>query len=292
LGELYGLTIPQLMELWRWKSYPRATEALKSICYDPIIHRDSRETVIYPGKPELIYRVRRHGSGKDVMAGDVYVLLTAGAQKIRQSMEDYDPPFYVELNKARQLTAGIWSHTLLVNSVLIKLKLFADAHPVRFRVEGGVHERRMRKDYEKAFKLYPDGVIKFLIKRGNDWKHRLFFLEVERTSAQSKDKWQAKVRQYINLFEYKLQTYFHTDIAFVLVLVTVPEFVHHLVHWTEETLQEMGDVALSYRTRFCIGLLDLSLPPTEFFCLPRFYEPFEDSPREVFDGLVLAQPKV
>ncbi len=277
LGDFYGLTIPQVMELYGWKSYERTTEAFKRITSTPT-------------KPGLIYRIRRHGAGKDTLPGDVYVLLTTGAHKLQSELEDCNPTFSFDLNKAKQLSPGAWTHTLLVNSVLTKLKLFAASSPLHFRLEGGTHERSMRNEYKDAFKLYPDGVIKFLIRRGNHMKHRMLFLEVERTSAESKSKWQMKVRQYINLFEYKLQTYFQTNMTFVLVLVTVPEFVYHLVHWTEEVLTEMGKE--EYRTWFCIGHLDLSLTPAQFFCLPRFYKPFEDEPREVFDGLVSAHPPV
>src|SRR5438132_5503805 len=90
LGDLYGLTIQQVMELWGLQSYPKATVAFKHIVSEP------REKTIYPKKEELIYRLRRHGLGKDTIAGDVYFLLNAGAEKLRSSIEDYNPTFHFE----------------------------------------------------------------------------------------------------------------------------------------------------------------------------------------------------
>src|SRR5205085_2612289 len=95
-----------------------------------------------------------------------------------------------------------------------------------------------------------------------------------------------KVRGYIDLFQTKLNMYFQTDMTFVLVIVTDPEFVFHLRNWTEETLRELDRE--EYRTWFCIGCLDKNLTPVQFFCTKRFYKPFDKSPHEVFDGLVLA----
>src|SRR5207302_9986444 len=140
----------------------------------------------------------------------------------------YNPTFSFELNQAKLLKPGVWEHTLLVNEVLIKLKLFSDTHPNHFRLQEIDHERIMRNKYEKAFEIYPDGFIRFLLKRGNKWKTRCCFLELEHTSAHDKHSWQLKVRRYINLFQYKLRTYFDAEITFVLVIVTNPEFVRHL----------------------------------------------------------------
>jgi hypothetical protein len=148
----------------------------------------------------------------------------------------------------------------------------------------------MRKKYGNSFALHSDGFVRPLVHLGKRWVSMPFFLELEHTSARDKKNWQDKVRHFLNLFETKLQTYFETSAVFVLVLITDPDYALHLLHWTEEILTDLQK--LEYRTWFCIGSADFTLSPAEFFCLPRFYKPFEQAPREVFDGLILAQPPV
>ena len=251
LGDLYCLTIKQMMRLWGWLDYSKATIAFKK--------------AVNTG---FIYRVHRHGLGKETIAGDVYFLLGEGAKRL--SSADLAPTFSFDLNKAKQLRPGGLEHTLLVNETIIKLKHFADLAPGRFRLEEITHERSMRNEYRDAFKLYPDGFVEFLIKQSNKWNKRCFFLELEHTSARDKEKWIAKVRSYINLFEYKLGTYFQTDRTFVLVLVTDPEYVRHLKNLTETTLEEMGTEALAYRNWFCFGSFEQELSPLNFFAQSRF----------------------
>jgi hypothetical protein len=156
-------------------------------------------------------------------------------------------------------------------------------------LEDITHERSMRSVYKDAFKLYPDGFVRFLIKQGNKWNTRCFFLELEHTSARDKEKWLAKVRQYLNLFAYKLQTHFATDRTFVLVLITDTEYVRQLKNLTETMLEEMGTEALAYRNWFCFGSFEQkqTLSPVHFFCTPRFYNPFNKAPVVPFPGLIL-----
>jgi hypothetical protein len=272
LGDLYGLTIRQMMRLWGWNDYAKATIAFKNEV-----------------NKNLIYRIRRHGLGKETNPGDVYFLLTEGARHLQ--MLDLQPTFFFELNKAKLLRPGGLEHTLLVNETIIKLKLFADTVPSRLRLEDITHERSMRNEYKEAFKLYPDGFVEFLIKQGNKWNKRCFFVELEHTSARDKEKWIAKVRNYINLFEYKLGTYFNTDRTFVLVLVTDPEYVRHLKNLTETTLEEMGTEALAYRNWFCFGAFEQELSPLHFFAQSRFYNPFNKAPVVPFPGLILSAPQ-
>jgi len=271
LGDLYGLTIKQMMRLWGWQDYPKATVAFKNGV-----------------NKNLIYRVHRHGLGKETIAGDVYFLLNEGADRLKES--DLGPTFSFQSNKAKLLRPGGLEHTLLVNETIIKLKLFADMVPNRLRLEDITHERSMRNEYKDAFKLYPDGFVEFLIKQNNKWNKRCLFLELEHTSARDKEKWIEKVRSYINLFEYKLGTYFSTDRTFVLVLVTDAEYVRHLKNLTETTLEELektGVPALQYRNWFCFGHFDQEMSPLKFFAQPRFFNPFNKAPVVPFPGLIL-----
>jgi|SRR6266487_3278825 len=268
LSDLYCLTIKQMMLLWGWLDYSKATIAFKKAV-----------------DLQYIYRVHRHGLGKETIPGDVYFLLHEGARRLQ--LIDLQPTFSLELNKAKQLRPGGLEHTLLVNETIIKLKLFADIAPNRLRLEDITHERSMRNEYREAFKLYPDGFVEFLIKQGNKWNKRCFFLELEHTSARDREKWIAKVQNYINLFEYKLGTYFNTDRTFVLVLVIDPEYVRHLRNLTETTLEEMGTEALAYRNWFCLGHFDQDLSVLHFFAQSRFYNPFNKAPVVPFPGLVL-----
>jgi len=269
LGDLYCLTIKQMMRLWGWQDYSKATIAFKNAV-----------------NKYLIYRIRRHGLGKETNPGDVYFLLSEGARHLH--LLDLNPTFFFDLNKAKLIRPGGLEHTLLVNDSLIKLKLFADLAPNRLRLEGCTHERSMRNEYKDAFKLYPDGFVEFLIKQGNKWNKRCFFLELEHTSARDREKWTAKIRSYINLFENKLDTYFSSDRTFVLVLVTDAEYVRHLKNLTETTLEEMGTEALAYRNWFCFGHFDPDLPTLNFFAQPRFFNPFNKVSVVPFPGLVLS----
>jgi hypothetical protein len=268
LGDLYCLTIKQMMRLWGWNDYSKATIAFKK--------------AVNAG---LIYRVHRHGLGKETIPGDVYFLLHEGARQLQ--LLDLNPTFFFDLNKAKQLRPGGLEHTLLVNETIIKLKQFADLAPGRFRLEEITHERSMRNEYRDAFKLYPDGFIRFYLKIGNRFKLACCFLELEHTSSRDANKWREKVRSYINLFEYKLQPYFHSDRTFVLVLVTEPEYVRHLKNLTEATLEEMGNEALAYRNWFCFGSFEQEMSPVQFFCTPRFANPFNKAPVVPFPGLIL-----
>jgi hypothetical protein len=269
LGDLYCLTIKQMMRLWDWKDYSKATIAFKNVV-----------------NKNLIYRIRRHGLGKETIPGDVYFILNQGVTSL--TALDIIPTFSFELNKAKLIRPGGLEHTLLVNETLIKLKLFADLAPNRIRLENITHERSMRNEYKDAFKLYPDGFVEFLIKQGNKWNKRCFFLELEHTSARDRVKWIAKVRSYINLFEYKLGTYFSMDRTFVLILVTDTEYVRHLKNLTETTLEEMGTEALAYRNWFCFGHFTQELSPLNFFAQPRFLNPFNKAPVVPFPNLVLS----
>ncbi|SRR6266571_1260436 len=269
LGDLYCLTIKQMMRLWGWLDYSKATIAFKNAV-----------------NKNLIYRVHRHGLGKETIAGDVYFLLSEGTRHLQ--LLDLHPTFSLDLNKAKLLRPGGLEHTLLVNETIIKLKQFADLAPNRLRLEDITHERSMRNVYKDAFKLYPDGFVEFLIKQSNKWNKRCFFLELEHTSARDREKWVAKVLSYINLFEYKLGTYFQTDRTFVLVLVTDPEYVRHLKNLTEKTLEEMGTEALVYRNWFCFGAFDNDLSTLKFFAQPRFLNPFNKALVVPFPNLVLS----
>jgi hypothetical protein len=109
LGDLYGLTISQTMRLWGWPNYSVATTRFKKAV-----------------NKNLIYRIRRHGLGKEVIPGDVYVLINAGVYRLYE-LDFLTPTFSFDLKKAQQLRPAGLTHTLLVNDALIKLKLFADA---------------------------------------------------------------------------------------------------------------------------------------------------------------------
>src|SRR5947207_10825607 len=58
-----------------------------------------------------------------------------------------------------------------------------------------------------TFELYMDGFVRPLVYLGKKWRDMPFFLELEHTSARDKNNWQTKVRRYLHLFEYNLQTY-------------------------------------------------------------------------------------
>jgi hypothetical protein len=270
LGDLYCLTIKQMMQLWGWLDYSKATIAFKKAVNEG-----------------LIYRVYRHGLGKETIAGDVYFLMHSGAQ-VLEDRHELASTFYFEPNKAKLIRPGGLEHTLLVNETIIKLKLFADLAPNRLRLEDITHERRMRNEYKDAFKLYPDGYVEFLIKQGNKWNKRCLFLEMEHTSARDAQKFASKIRAYINLFEYKLGTYFGTDRTFVLVLITDPEYVRHLKNLTETILDEMGTEALVYRNWFCFGHFDQEMSPLNFYAQPRFLNPFNKAPVVPFPNLILS----
>ena len=232
------------MWLYEWKSYPKATIAFKKLV-----------------DAGLIYRKRRHGLGKEEIEGDAYLLLTAGAKKLRESQ--LTPTFSIEPKQAQRVSIVPLTHTLLVNAVLIELYRFQRAHPNRFRIEYLEHERVMRKKYGNIFELYMDGFVRPLVHLGKRWLAMPFFLEIEHTSARDKQNWQEKVRKYVELFDRNLQISFDTPAAFVLVMTTNPEYVRHLQQWTEEVLEQMQKE--EYRTWFCIGSLDLILTPAEFF---------------------------
>jgi hypothetical protein len=263
LSEHYCLSIKQVMRLYGWKSYPKATIAFKKLV-----------------DAGLIYRKRRRGFVDRF--GDAYVLLTAGAQQLKE--REFIPAFSCQLRQAQEASIVSLTHTLYVNDVLIELYLLQRQHPTRFRIESVEHERLMRKKYGHAFVLYMDGFVRVLVRTKQDWLRMPFFLELEHTSARDKVNWQNKVRRYIDLFDQQLAAYFDTPAAFVLIIVTNPDSVRQLKQWTEEVLTELHKE--EYRTWFCIGAFDLTLSPVQFFCTPRFYKPFQTSPQEAFDGLL------
>src|SRR5436309_3118034 len=87
LGDLYCLTIKQMMRLWGWKDYSKATISFKN--------------VVNAG---LVYRIHRHGLGKETISGDVYFLLTAGSLRIQERYKELKTPaFSFSLDKAKQL---------------------------------------------------------------------------------------------------------------------------------------------------------------------------------------------
>ena len=253
------------MRLCGWKSYPKATIAFKKLV-----------------DTGLIYRKKRHGLGKTLIEGDAYLLLSDGAKKLRES--GTTPVFSFEPKQAVERVSIVpLTHTLLVNDVLIDLFLFQSAYPNRFRIEKVDHERSMRRLYKDVFELFPDGFICPLIQFKKGWVKMPFFLELQHTSARDKERYQTKVRHYLRLFENKLQLYFETNAAFVLILTTNPEYVNHHVHWTEEVLTQLR--AEEYRNWFCIGSFDRDLTPVDFFCTRRFFNPFNKSPIVAFTGL-------
>ncbi len=200
--------------------------------------------------------------GHDTNPGDVYFLLRAGAHRLQEQYYEIEKPAFVfDHSKAKSLRVGGLEHTLLVNQSLILLHQFANLVPNRIRLDDIVHERRVRSEYKDAFKLYPDGFVRFFYKRGNKWVRRSLFLELEHTSAHDLVDWTTKTENYVNLFEYKFRTYFDLDMSFVLVLVTKQEYVQYLRHATERVLTNMGDMGLNYRPWFLFAHYDQTLSP-------------------------------
>ena len=73
----------------------------------------------------------------------------------------------------------------------------------------------------------------------------------------------------------------------VLVLTMHEAYVVHHKQWTEEVLAEAGERGRAYGNHFLIGsydtgIADMRVEPLEFFCTPRFSQPFTDTPFPVF----------
>jgi len=67
------------------------------------------------------------------------------------------------------------------------------------------------------------------------------------------------------------------------------EYVSYHKQWTEGVLQERGGKGRAFSNHFLIGVYDTGISdntvtPVQFFCSPRFFTPFEDTPRPAFDS--------
>ncbi len=275
LGEHYVLTIRQWMRLFTWKAYPKATAHFKTLV-----------------DTKLIVRKDREGRGGTLVSGDWFFLLTKGANELVRRKQA-SPPFKLEPNEAAKASGDALFHTFLVNEVLIHLRLLERTHPDILTIEGIDHERSMRRNYIAALgsdtKLYPDGFLRLLVPTPNGLKRKYTFLELQHTTQKDKHNWQSKVRKYLDLFARTetLEKYFHTRTPRVLVLTMDEEYVSYHTKWTEEVLAERGEKGRAYGNRFLIGsydtgISDMSVEPLQFFCTPRFYQPFTDTPYPVF----------
>jgi len=274
LGEHYVLTIKQWMRLFAWGSYPRATQYFKELREEGWIYHKDRE-----------------GRGGKLVEGDWFFLLTKGANELVKRKQP-SPLFTLEPNEAQKASGDTLVHTSLVNEVLIHLRLLEREQPDIIRIEGLDHERSMRRTYLAALadsKLYPDGFLRLLVPTPNGLKRRHTFLELQHTTQKDEAAWKTKCRKYLALFEQTdiLGKFFSTKTPQVLVITMNEEYVLHHEKWTEEVLQEAGARGREYSSRFIIGaydtrISDMSMSPEQFFCTPRFYAPFHDTPRSVF----------
>jgi len=276
LGQHYVLTIKQWMRLFEWKSYPRATQYFKEL-----------------KENGLIYRKDREGRGGTLAQGDWFFLLTKGANELLKRKQA-TPQFSLEPNEAGKASGDTLFHTYLVNELLIHLRLLERSHPDLFQIANIDHERSMRRNYLAALgtdtKLYPDGFLRLLVPTANGLKRRYLFLELQHTTQKDKHNWQTKVRKYRDLFDRPdlLEKFFSTRAPQALVITTDEAFVAYHKAWTEEVLAEAGEKGRSYSNRFLIGaydkgINDMSMPPDQFFCTPRFYAPFQDVAYPVFE---------
>jgi len=274
LGEHYVFTIKQWMRLFEWGSYPRATQYFKEL-------KDN----------DMIYRKDREGRGGKLVEGDWFFLLTKGANELVRRRQD-SPLFRLEPNEAERASGDTLVHTYLVNEILIHLRLLERSHPEIVKIVQIDHERSMRRYYLAAladFKLYPDGFVRLLVPTPNGLKQRHSFLELQHTTQRDEANWKTKCRKYLELFDQAdvLDKFFATRTPQVLVLTMDAEYIAYHKHWTEEVLAERGDRGRAYGNRFLIGaydtgISDMTLPPEQFFCAPRFSTPFQSTPRSVF----------
>jgi hypothetical protein len=275
LGEHYVLTIRQWMRLFAWKSYPKATQYFKTL-------RDYG----------LIYRKDREGRGGTLAQGDWFFLLTKGANELVRRKQP-TPLFKLEPNEAEKASGDTLFHTYLVNEILIHLRLLEREHPDIVTIEHIDHERSMRRNYLQALgsetKLYPDGFLRLLVPTANGLKRRYTFLELEHTTQKDGANWKTKCRKYLALFDRPdvLAQFFSTRTPHVLVIAMDADAVPHIQHWTQEVLTEYKDKGRAYSSRFLIGaydpgISDMTMPPEQFFCTPRFATPFQSTPHAVF----------
>ena len=274
LGEHYVMTIRQWMRLFAWGSYPRATSYFKEL-----------------KEQEWIFHKDREGRGGKLVEGDWFFLLTKGANELVKRKQAA-PLFRLEPNEAEKTSGDTLFHTYLVNEIFIHLRLLERARPEIVRIEQIDHERSMRRNYLAALadsKLYPDGFLRLLTPTRNGLKRKYMFLELQHTTQKDEANWKTKCRKYIALFERPdiLEQFFSTRTPQVLVITMDTEYVAYHKEWTEEVLTEAGDRGLGYGNRFLVGafdtgISDMTMPPQQFFCTPRFYTPFHDAPHAVF----------
>jgi len=275
LGEHYVITIKQWMRLFEWGSYPRATQYFKEL----------REN-------DWIYRKDREGRGGKLVEGDWFFLLTKGANELVRRKQP-SPLFKLEPNEAEKTSGDTLVHTYLVNEILIHLRLLERTQPGILTIERIDHERIMRRNYLNALgadsKLYPDGFLRLLVPTANGLKRRYLFLELQHTTQRDEANWKTKCRKYLALFDSpdNLEKFFRSRTPLVLVITMDTSYVSYHKQWTEEVLQEAGERGRAYRNRFLIGsydtdISDMRVEPLEFFCTPRFSQPFTDTPYPVF----------
>ncbi len=275
LGEYYVMTIKQWMRLFAWKTYPKATVYFKQLREQGYIFRKDRE-----------------GRGGQLVEGDWFFLLTKGANELVKRRQT-EPFFKFEPNEAEKASGDTLLHTYLVNEILIQLRLLARTQPETVTIEQIVHERSMRRAYHSLLgvdaKFYPDGFLRLLVPTVNGLKRRSLFLELQHTTQKDKANWQAKVQKYMQLFERidMLEKFFHTRSPQVLVITMDEEHATYHKHWTEEVLKQAGEQGRNSSNRFVIGAYDTGMSaqvvsPVQFFCTPRFYQPFRDAAYPVF----------
>jgi hypothetical protein len=275
LGEHYVMTIKQWMRLFEWKTYPKATTHFKEL-----------------KENDMIYRKDREGRGGTFVEGDWFFLLTKGGNELVKRKQA-TPLFKLEPNEAEKTSGDTLFHTYLVNEILIHLRLLERSHPGIITIERIDHERSMRRTYLTALgadsKLYPDGFLRLLVPTPNGLKRRYSFLELQNTTQKDEANWKTKCRKYLALFERAdvLEKFFSTRIPRVLVITMDAEYVLHHKQWTEEVLAEAGAKGHTFSNRFIIGsydpgISDMTTPPAQFFCTPRFHTPFHDTPHAVF----------
>src|SRR5260370_40361921 len=95
--------------------------------------------------------------------------------------------------------------------------------------------------------------------------------------------WNTKWRKFLALFGRAdiLEQFFSTRTPRVLVITMDKEYVFYHKQCAEEVLPEAADRGRAYSNRFLLGaydtgISDMTLPPEQFFCTPRFYTPYRD----------------
>jgi hypothetical protein len=116
------------------------------------------------------------------------------------------------------------------------------------------------------------------------------FLELQHTTQRDEANWKAKCRKYLALFEQEtvLEKFFATRTPQVLVITIDHSFVPYHKRWTEEVLQESGAKGREHSSRFIIGcydtgISDMSVTPQQFFCDARYFTPFQNAARAVWN---------